>query len=66
MGHASDWLDGSRLLVTRSEGSKANVLPDGCILALRKGDAEDDVTRLDLVLGFPELLKQRLRQAGGK
>ena len=39
---------------------------DGRVLAVRKGETEDDVNRFDLVLGFPELLKQRLRQAGGK
>jgi Tol biopolymer transport system component len=52
--------------VTRTIDGGMGVLPDGHVLALRKGDAEDDVTRLDLVLGFSELLKQRLRQAAGK
>ena len=47
-------------------GEFMSVLPDGRVLAVRKGDTEDDVNRFDLVLGFSELLKQRLRQAGGK
>ena len=47
-------------------GDYMSVLPDGRVLAVRKGETEDDVNRFDLVLGFPELLKQRLRQAGGK
>ena len=47
-------------------GDYMSVLPDGRVLAVRKSDTEDDLTRFDLVLGFPELLKQRLRQAGGK
>ena len=47
-------------------GDYMSILPDGRVLAVRKSDTEDDLTRADLVLGFPELLKQRLRQAGGK
>ena len=47
-------------------GDYMSVLPDGRVLAVRKGDTEDDQTRIDLVLGFPELLKQRLLQAGQK
>ncbi|HET9950689.1 MAG TPA: protein kinase [Candidatus Eisenbacteria bacterium] len=51
---------------TKTTTDFMSALPDGRILAIRKGDAEDDPTRFDVVLGFPELLKQRLRQAGGK
>ncbi len=47
-------------------GDNMSVLPDGRVLAVRKSDTEDDLTRFDLVLGFPQLLKERLRQAGGK
>lgn len=47
-------------------GAILSLTPDGRVLAIRKSNAEDDVTHFDFIVGFPELLKQRLRQAGGK
>jgi hypothetical protein len=38
-----------------------DMLPGGGMVAVRKGDTEDDVTRFDLVLNFDEELKSRLR-----
>jgi hypothetical protein len=38
-----------------------DILPGGGMVAVRKGDTEDDVTRIDLVLSFDQELKSRLR-----
>jgi hypothetical protein len=38
-----------------------DALPGGGMVAVRKGDTEDDVTRFELVLNFDEELKSRFR-----
>jgi len=38
-----------------------DALPGGGIVAVRKGDSEDDVTRFELVQNFDQELKARLR-----
>jgi hypothetical protein len=40
------------------------VLPDGRLLAIRKGQEEDEITRFDVALNFLEELKAKLRAAG--
>ncbi|HET7904077.1 MAG TPA: hypothetical protein VFM17_05910, partial [Candidatus Eisenbacteria bacterium] len=44
----------------------ASVHPDDRILAIRRGEAEDELTRLDVVVGFPALLEDRLRRAASR
>jgi hypothetical protein len=44
----------------------SSVHPDDRILAIRRGEAEDDLTRLDVVVGFPALLGERLRRAASR
>ncbi|HEU4333127.1 MAG TPA: protein kinase [Candidatus Eisenbacteria bacterium] len=43
-----------------------SVHPDDRILAIRRGEAEDELTRLDVVVGFPALLEERLRRAASR
>jgi hypothetical protein len=38
-----------------------DALPGGSMVAIRKGNAEDDVTRFEVVLHFDEELKNRSR-----
>ncbi|HET9253121.1 MAG TPA: protein kinase [Candidatus Eisenbacteria bacterium] len=38
-----------------------DALPGGGMVAIRKGDAEDDITRFEVVLNFDEELKTRVR-----
>ncbi|HSQ59310.1 MAG TPA: protein kinase [Acidobacteriota bacterium] len=44
----------------------ASVHPDDRTLAIRRGEAEDDLTRLDVLVGFPALLEERLRRAASQ
>jgi hypothetical protein len=41
-----------------------DILPDGRLLAIRKGQDEDEITRYDVALNFLEELKGKLRAAG--
>jgi hypothetical protein len=43
-----------------------SALPDDRMVAIRRGESEDDITRLDVVLGFPRLLEERLRRVSAK
>ena len=42
------------------------MLPDDRIVAIRQGDNEDDINRMDVILGFPRLLEERLRRVSAK
>ena len=44
-------------------GEIISLLPDGRLIGIRKGEGEGDITRIDVILGFPELVRSRLRQA---
>jgi eukaryotic-like serine/threonine-protein kinase len=49
-------------MVTQGSGIPLfDTLPGGGMVAVKKGDAEDDITRFDIVLNFHEELKSRFR-----
>jgi serine/threonine-protein kinase len=58
--------DLAELRVARSTslGAIISVLPDGRLLAVQKAEGEGNPTQVDVVLNFPEELKQRMRAAG--
>jgi len=41
-----------------------DILPDGRLLMVQRGDGEDELTRFDVVLGFFDEVKQKMRAAG--
>jgi Tol biopolymer transport system component len=47
----------------RINDTEWDILPDGSLFAIQKGEEEDDITRYDVVLNFTEELKQRLKAA---
>jgi eukaryotic-like serine/threonine-protein kinase len=52
------------LRIARSElGGVIDILPDGRLLAVQRGEGEGIPTRLDVVVNFPEELKARLAAA---
>ena len=54
-------LDELRLVPTFQGVPLYGVLPSGGMVAVRKGDGEDDITRFEVVLNFDEELKARFR-----
>ena len=54
-------LDELRMAQDRSGVPLFDALPGGGMVSVRKGDAEDDVTRFEIVLNFDEELKTRFR-----
>jgi tRNA A-37 threonylcarbamoyl transferase component Bud32 len=44
----------------------ASTLPDDRTVAIRGGEGEDDVTRIDVITDFPALLEDRMRRAEAK
>ncbi|HKO22995.1 MAG TPA: hypothetical protein VJX91_10125, partial [Candidatus Eisenbacteria bacterium] len=46
----------------RSVANVGAVLPDGRVLLIQRGDDEDDLTRLDVVFNFFDLLKEKLQR----
>jgi len=43
-----------------------DVMPDGRILAIQKGEGEDDITQFNLVLNWSQELRQRMAKAAGR
>jgi len=41
-------------------------LPDGRLVGIRRGESEEDISRMDIVLGFPRILEAQLRRASSK
>ena len=42
-----------------------DVLPDGRILAIQRGEEEDDITHFDIVLGWTRELREQMAKAAG-
>jgi dipeptidyl aminopeptidase/acylaminoacyl peptidase len=43
-----------------------SMLPDGRVLAVQQGEAEDDVRSMEVILNFPTLMKERLERAAAR
>ena len=43
-----------------------SMLPDGRVLGIRQGEAEDEVRYVEVILNFPTLMKERLARAGAR
>jgi len=41
------------------------VMPDGRILAIQRGEGEDDITPFDVVLGWSRELREQMAKAAG-
>jgi serine/threonine-protein kinase len=47
-----------------TESSLFDILPDGRLLMVQRGEGEDELTRFDVVLNFFDEVKQKMRAAG--
>jgi hypothetical protein len=51
-------------IATSALGGVIDILPDGRLLAVQRGEGEGNPTRVEVVLNFAEELKARMRAAG--
>ena len=58
-------LETLRVADFRGVNHLCTVLPDGRLLAVRRGEGEGDPTQINIVLNFGEELKERMRAASG-
>jgi hypothetical protein len=58
------WDLGALRVATSALGGLIDILPDGRLLAVQRGEGEGNPTRVEVVLNFAEELKARMRAAG--
>jgi len=58
------WDLGALRIARSALGSIIDILPDGRMLAVQRAEGEENPVQVDVVLNFPEELKQRMRAAG--
>jgi len=54
------------LRIVDEGGLPYDMLPGDEIVAIQKGEEEDEITRIEVVLNFFEELKQKMRAAGAR
>jgi serine/threonine-protein kinase len=59
-------LDALQVVNFRGVNRLCSILPDGRLLAVRRGQGEGDPTQINVVLNFTEELKERMRAAASK
>jgi eukaryotic-like serine/threonine-protein kinase len=58
------WDLGALRVAPGNLGTMMDLLPDGRLLAVQRGEDEGNPTRVNVVLNFPDILGQRMRAAG--